>query len=164
MVFDIDDTLWYSVDAPDAIKRFGRLEGDRVADHVGYAQQLVPNAREVLDILKDKGYILAIATMGPEEQVRSFMKGFGIADYFNFEISAFMREDKGEKIAKILEGVNKITNVAPGELVYADDNLGYLNAAKKRFPEIKCVLAWSFKQDMKTLNEALQEEHGITLW
>lgn len=164
VVFDIDDTLWYSVAAPDAIKRFERLDDDRVADHTGFAQQLMPNAREVLDILKEKGYILAIATMGPEDQVRSFMEGFGIEGYFNFEISAFEREDKGEKIAKILADVNEITDVAPGEMVYVDDNLGYLNAAKKRFPELKCVLAWSFREDMKTLNEVLEEEHGIKLW
>lgn len=168
VVFDIDDTLWHAIDFDDGMARdrFDVIDGRRVADHPGHAQELVENAREVLEILSKKGYVVAIATMGPQDQVRSFMEGFGITKHFDFEISAFERVDKAEKIAHILDRANELgMGVAPSELLFVDDNMGYLKAVNERFPEVKCVWAHYFMPPgLLALNEDVEEMHGFSLW
>ena len=165
VVFDIDDTLWYSVDDAEAVYRFEPISERRVADHVGHAQELVPNARKVLRILKEKGYEIGIGTMGPEDQVKSFMKGFGIENFFDFSISAFDREDKDLKILKILEAAQEKMTIEPKEIVFIDDNLGYLQAVNSRFPDVKCIWAhYRMEPGLCMLNEDMEEMHGFSLW
>ncbi|MHA1682145.1 MAG: HAD family hydrolase [Promethearchaeota archaeon] len=166
IVFDIDDTLWYSVDDERSMnRRFDRLGDRRVADHVGSAQELVENAREVLRILSEKGFILAIGTMGPEDQVRGFMEAFGIADFFNFGISKFDRNDKADKIEHTLLKAREFMDLDADEIVFVDDNLGYLKAVNDRFPGVKCVWAhFRMPPGLLMLNEDMEEMHGLKLW
>ncbi|MHA1794136.1 MAG: HAD family hydrolase [Promethearchaeota archaeon] len=166
IIFDIDDTLWHAVDDDRAINRFERIDERRVTDQPGVAQELVENAHEVLKLLNEKGYVLAIGTMGPEDQVRMFMKAFGIFQYFNFEISKFDRVDKADKVEHTLLKAREFMEVEPEQIVFVDDNLGYLQAVNERFPGVKCIWGAQFQMSpgLKLLNEAMEEQYGIKLW
>jgi len=103
--------------------------------------------------------------MGPEDQVRAFMAGFGIDHLFDFSISAFDREDKGEKIEKIWRRASEAMDIAPGQILYVDDNLGYLKVANDRLPDVKCVWAhFRMSPGLLSLNDDVQEMHGFSLW
>lgn len=116
-------------------------------------------------MLAKEGYKLALATMGPEDQVRAFMVAFGIDHLFDFSISAFDREDKGEKIEKIWRRASVFMDVAPGQILYVDDNLGYLKAANDHLPDVKCTWAhFRMSPGLLALNEDVQEMHGFSLW
>lgn len=161
IVFDVDDTLWYSVDDPRADRKYDVIDDRRVADSPGVAQELVENAREVLQVLVANGYTLAFGTMGPEEQVRAFATAFGIDRYFSFEISAFDRVDKAEKIATVIARAG----VEPGEVMFVDDNTGYLAAANARFPGVKCVWAhYRMSPGLLALADDVEEMHGFRPW
>jgi magnesium-dependent phosphatase-1 len=166
VVFDVDDTLWHGVDEPRAVGRFQRV-GDRlVSDGDGHAQELVPNTREALEKLDSQGYRLALATMGPEDQVRLFMEAFGIDRHFDFGLSAFDREDKADKIERILrKAASDDPDIAPSQLVFVDDNQGYLAAVNARFAEARCVWAhYVMEPGLLMLGEDMVEMHGFPLW
>jgi magnesium-dependent phosphatase-1 len=166
VVFDVDDTLWHGVDDPRATGRFRRI-GDRlVSDGDGHAQEIVPNAKEVLEKLRSLGYRLALATMGPEDQVRLFTEAFDIEQYFDFGLSAFDREDKADKIELILrKAVSDDPDIVPSQLVFVDDNQGYLAAVNARFPDARCVWAhYVMEPGLLMLGEDMEEMHGFPLW
>ncbi len=166
VVFDVDDTLWHGVDDPRAIGRFQCIDARQVSDGDGHAQEIVPNAREVLEKLRSRGYRLALATMGPEDQVRLFTRAFGIERYFDFDLSAFDREDKADKIERILlKAASDDPDIAPSQLVFVDDNQGYLAAVNARFPDARCVWAhYAMEPGMLMLDEDMVEMHGFPLW
>ena len=165
IAFDADDTLWYQVDETRIEPKFTRLDDRRVADDGGFAQELVENSREVLQDLVDKGYVLVFITMGPEDQVAAFAKAFGIDRFFDFKLSAFDREDKADKIAKILKKGKRKLKLKPSEIVYVDDNPTYLAAAKTRFPELKTVWAhYRMEPGLLALNDDMEEMHGTRLF
>ncbi|MBD3188080.1 HAD-IIIC family phosphatase [Candidatus Bathyarchaeota archaeon] len=167
IVFDVDDTLWYSVADDRALERFKRLDERRVSDHVGHAQELVENASTVLHSLVDLGYILCLGTMGPESQVRSFMEAFELDHIFNFQLSLFDRVDKAEKIRHTLSMANEILDepVHPKDVVFVDDNMGYLKDVNDAFPDVKCVWAhYRMPPGLRALNADMVEMHGVKLW
>nr|MDO8088383.1 magnesium-dependent phosphatase-1 [Candidatus Sigynarchaeum springense] len=166
VVFDVDDTLWHGVDDPRAAGRFQRVDDRLVSDGDGHAQEIVPNAKEVLGKLRSQGYRLALATMGPEYQVRLFTRAFGIEHYFDFDLSAFDREDKADKIAHILrKAASDDPDIAPSQLVFIDDNQAYLAAVNARFPDARCVWAhYAMEPGLLMLHEDMVEMHGFPLW
>ncbi len=166
VVFDVDDTLWHGIDDPRATGRFQRFDDRLVSDGDGHAQEIVQNASEVLEKLRSQGYRLALATMGPEDQVRLFTRAFGIEQYFDFGLSAFDREDKADKIERILcMAASDDPDIAPSHLVFVDDNQGYLAAVNARFPDARCVWAhYVMEPGLLMLGEDKEEMHGFPLW
>jgi HAD superfamily phosphatase (TIGR01681 family) len=165
VAFDADDTLWCQVDEPRIAPKFTRLDDRRAADDGGFAQELVENAREVLKKLVDNGYVLVFVTMGPEDQVSAFAKAFGIDRFFDFKLSAFDREDKADKISKILKKGKRRLKLKPSEIVYVDDNPSYLATVKARFPDLKTVWAhYRMAPGLLALNDDMEEMHRTHLW
>ncbi|MEX2684527.1 MAG: HAD-IIIC family phosphatase [Candidatus Sigynarchaeota archaeon] len=166
VVFDVDDTLWHGIDDSRAIGRFQRIDDRRVSDGDGHAQEIVPNAKVVLEKLRSQGYRLALATMGPEDQVRLFTRAFGIESFFDFDLSAFDREDKADKIERILcKAANDDPDISPSQLVFVDDNPAYLAAVNVRFPDARCVWAhYAMEPGLLMLHEDMVEMHGFPLW
>jgi magnesium-dependent phosphatase-1 len=165
IVFDVDDTLWHGVDDARAIGRFHFIDDRLVSDGDGHAQELVPNARHVLERLSTRDYVLALATMGPEDQVRMFMDAFRISRFFDFSLSAFDREDKADKIEHVLlKAASEDPSISPSQLVFVDDNPGYLGAVNVRFPDVKCVWAhYVMEPGLLMLDEDMVEMHGFAL-
>jgi magnesium-dependent phosphatase-1 len=165
VVFDVDDTLWHGIDDPRATGRFQRIDDRLVSDGDGHAQEIVPNAIDVLEKLGSLGYRLALATMGPEDQVRLFMRAFGIEQCFDFGLSAFDREDKADKIEHILrKAANDDPDIMPSQIVFVDDNQAYLGAVNLRFPDVKCVWAhYAMDPGLLMLDEDMAEMHGFSL-
>ncbi|MHA1699274.1 MAG: hypothetical protein ACTSWN_10580, partial [Promethearchaeota archaeon] len=88
-----------------------------------------------------------------------------IEKYFNFEISAFDRQDKADKIEHVLLKVNEFQDVKPSELIFVDDNFVYLKAVNDRFPDVKCIWAhYRMPPGLKMLNIDAKEMYGIELW
>ncbi|NMC06265.1 MAG: HAD family hydrolase [Candidatus Lokiarchaeota archaeon] len=166
VVFDVDDTLWHGKDDPRATGRFQRIDDRLVSDGDGHAQELVLNALEVLEKLRAGGYRLALATMGPEDQVHAFMQAFGIDTFFDFGLSAFDREDKADKIERILrKAASDDPDVTPSQIVFVDDNQAYLAAVNARFPGVKCVWAhYAMEPGLLMFAEDMAEMHELRLW
>lgn len=187
VAFDLDDTLIHarvdeSVGATPTKFTPHRRDPDgavrSVVDGPHRVQVLVPHAREVLAHLQDLGLTLALASMGPEWQMRRFLEAFEIAHFFDWEIGAYDRRDKGEKVELVIEHYNgrEIARRPVGdpaasaalvhrhEVVFVDDNLGYLARVDQYLPGVRVVWAhYAGERGLLDLYEDLREQHDIDL-
>lgn len=84
------------------------------ADKGMYENELYPDTVETLEALKDRGYVLAVATSKPEFYAEQIISHFGLDPYFFAVYGASMDEsrvDKGEVIAYALENLSKEMDV-----------------------------------------------------
>ncbi|MHA1732724.1 MAG: HAD family hydrolase [Promethearchaeota archaeon] len=187
VVWDLDDTLIYGEDCPSVGEHPVKFtpvgpvtEGGpgRVVDGPNRVQVLVPNARRVLEALKRLGATQTFASMGPEWQMRRFMEAFRLDHYFDWEIGSYDRRDKGEKVELVIEHYNgrllasrpagdpgvAALLAKPTEVVFVDDNLGYLARVDAHIPGVKVVWAHYRGEDgLLELFRDLEEQHGVRL-
>lgn len=90
--------------------------------------ELFPNVRELLQELKQKGYILAIVSNNHQETIVHDLKKNNVLDYFDHVLD--ITHGRKPEIAQIVQCL-KLTNALPEEAVLIDDMDGGLIAAKK---------------------------------
>jgi len=188
VIFDVDDTLMYSDQDPlinELHKKFQPLDPKdelgtpmRVVDSPRKVQVLIKNLRRVLEHLKSLGITMTLGSMGPQWQIKRFLEAFQIAPYFDFEIAAYDRQDKGEKVQLIIEHYNSrlLATEEPAtiadqklylqndEVMFIDDNLGYLGAVDTLCPGVKVVWAHYRGEDgFLELYRDIEEQYNIKL-
>lgn len=117
---------------PPLLKSFAGLVGEEnAADAVKYYRerfstvglyenQIYPNVKETLAVLKEKGYILCTASSKPQIYVEKILQHFDIAQYFTVIGGATLDGKIGEKeqvIEMVLDAVNaeKASTVMVGD-------------------------------------------------
>ncbi len=188
IVFDLDDCIIYGEqdlsvgDNPLKFQPVGDYDPetgvDRVVDGPNRVQVLMPHVREVLEELTGLGITLTWGSMGPEWQMRRFCEGLGIAKYFDWELGSYDRRDKGEKVEMAIEHYNarlfsqylpndpiiSEMQVKMEEVLFVDDNMGYLARVDNYLPGVKVVWAhYRLGEGLRELYLDLEEEFEIDL-
>jgi HAD superfamily phosphatase (TIGR01681 family) len=181
VIFDVDDTLIYAENdetVTEMNKKFTIITPDRVVDNPQRVQVLVEHVRELLLHLNDLGITLALASMGPEWQIRGFFKAFAIDQLFDWEIGSYDRRDKGEKVELIIDHYNDrlasqtsfndatLSNrwLQREQVVFVDDNANYLGRVQAYLPGVNTLFA-HYRTPNGALNffRDLKEEVNIVL-
>ncbi len=185
--FDLDDTLIYTEDdervgdTPLKFSPVGNFNPDvgpeRVVDGPNKVQVLVPGVREVLPRLAEIS-TLTWVSMGPQWQMKRFCEAFNIDQYFNWELGAYDRQDKGEKVELCIEHYNasllaKFHYGAPQlsqqrlrreEVLFIDDNLGYLGRVESYMHGVKVLWAhYRSEGGFQNLYRDIKEQFGLDL-
>lgn len=188
VIFDVDDTMMYSDQDPSITefhKKFQPLDPKdesgapmRVVDSLHKVQILIKNLRPVLQHLKSNGVTMTLGSMGPQWQIKRFLDAFQIAPYFDFEIAAYDRQDKGEKVQTIIEHYNARVLATEDpvtiaeqklylqneEVMFVDDNLGYLGAVDTTCPGVKVVWAhYRGEEGFLEFYRDVEEQYGIKI-
>ena len=141
-------------------------------------QVLIPGVRELLSHLASLGITMTLGSMGPEWQMRRFLDGFGISHFFDWEIGSYDRRDKGEKVELCIDHYNsrllskyhfgdphlQSERIENENVLFVDDNLGYLGRVDTYLPGIKVLWA-CFRAEGGITNfyRALSDEFEINL-
>ena len=73
--------------------------------------------------------------------------------------------DKDEKISFTLQEARKKMDVSPSDIMFVDDNMGYLATVNKSFPDVKGIWAHYYASPgLEMLNEDAEECFGFNLW
>lgn len=97
---------------------------------VKYEKIMFPHVRETLDYLKDKGYILALASSSKEYEIDNVLKRCGLKDYFKLIISGEVFKESKPNPEIYLTCIKKL-NLEAKECVAIEDSEYGIEAAKK---------------------------------
>ncbi|MCD8368913.1 MAG: HAD hydrolase-like protein, partial [Clostridiales bacterium] len=95
-----------------------------------------PGIEEMLKILKEKGYILSVASSKPEFYVIKILEHFHIRNYFDEVVGATMDEKRTDKAAVIAEAWNrlKLSENTKSVFMVGDKEHDIIGARKNRIP------------------------------
>ncbi len=79
-----------------------------------YENSVLDGVPEMLDLLKRKGYRIAVASSKPEPFVRQILEHFGLLPFFDEVVGASMDEKRSEKKDVILEALRR-AGLEPGD-------------------------------------------------
>ncbi len=96
--------------------------------HGLYENEIYPNVKETLRLLKEKGYVLCTASSKPEKFVDMILENFDIKKYFNFVGGATM-DGRISKKEDVIDYVIKETGFAPKEVLMVGDRMFDLTGA-----------------------------------
>lgn len=97
---------------------------------VKYEEIMFPHVRETLDYLKDKGYILALASSSKEYEIENVLKRCDLKDYFKLIISGEVFKESKPNPEIYLTCIEKL-NLEAFECVAVEDSEYGIEAAKK---------------------------------
>lgn len=97
---------------------------------VKYEKIMFPHVRETLDYLKDKGYILALASSSKEYEIENVLKRCDLKDYFKLIISGEVFKESKPNPEIYLTCIKKL-NLEAFECVAVEDSEYGIEAAKK---------------------------------
>jgi len=185
--FDLDDTLIYTEndktvkDSPLKYTPIGdyppHIGPNKVIDGPNKVQVLIEGVRGVLKHLSSL-CTLTWASMGPYFQMKRFCDAFRISKYFDWEIGAYDRQDKGKKVELCMEHYNgrllsqyaygdprlQKETIRPYEILFVDDNFGYLNRVESYMPDVKVLWAhYRSEGGMMNFYRDLEEQLGFEL-
>lgn len=90
--------------------------------------ELKAGAVEILNYLKEKGYMIAVATANPYERTEKFLKEVGLFDYFDKIICATMVKE-GKPSPDVYLYACKQLELAPSECIAVEDSPNGVNSA-----------------------------------
>ncbi len=113
-----------------------------------------PGIEEMLKILKEKGYILSVASSKPEFYVIKILEHFHIRNYFDEVVGATMDEKRTDKAAVIAEAWNrlKLSKNRKNVFMVGDKEHDIIGARKNQIPCIAVSYGYG------TMQELLQEK------
>ena len=97
---------------------------------VKYEKIMFPHVRETLDYLKDKGYILALASSSKEYEIENVLKRCDLKDYFKLIISGEVFKESKPNPEIYLTCIKRL-NIEADECVAVEDSEYGIEAAKK---------------------------------
>lgn len=97
---------------------------------VKYEKIMFPHVRETLDYLKDKGYILALASSSKEYEIDNVLKRCDLKDYFKLIISGEVFKESKPNPEIYLTCIKRL-NLEAKECVAIEDSEYGIEAAKK---------------------------------
>ena len=97
---------------------------------VKYEKIMFPHVRETLDYLKDKGYILALASSSKEYEIDNVLKRCDLKDYFKLIISVEVFKESKPNPEIYLTCIKRL-NLEAKECVAIEDSEYGIEAAKK---------------------------------
>ena len=97
---------------------------------VKYEKIMFPHVRETLDYLKDKGYILALASSSKEYEIDNVLKRCDLKDYFKLIISGEVFKESKPNPEIYLTCIKRL-NLEAKECVALEDSEYGIEAAKK---------------------------------
>lgn len=97
---------------------------------VKYKEIMFPHVRETLDYLKDKGYILALASSSKEYEIENVLKRCDLKDYFKLIVSGEVFKESKPNPEIYLTCIKKL-NLEAKECVAIEDSEYGIEAAKK---------------------------------
>ncbi len=97
---------------------------------VKYEEIMFPHVRETLDYLKDKGYILALASSSKEYEIENVLKRCDLKDYFKLIVSGEVFKESKPNPEIYLTCIKKL-NLEAKECVAIEDSEYGIEAAKK---------------------------------
>lgn len=81
---------------------------ERYSDVGKYENKPYEGIGELLAVLRNAGYILAVASSKPEVYVEDILKHFGLNDYFHYVVGSDMEGKRGEKEDVIEEAFRRM--------------------------------------------------------
>lgn len=97
---------------------------------VKYEKIMFPHVRETLDYLKDKGYILALASSSKDYEIDNVLKRCDLKDYFKLIISGEVFKESKPNPEIYLTCIKRL-NLEAKECVAIEDSEYGIEAAKK---------------------------------
>lgn len=91
-------------------------------DTIGMNQcELYPGVKEILEHLREKGYVIGLASSKPEPSCEQILKNQGIADYFDYIVGASMGPERREKVLVLKEAFRRMDVENLSEVVLIGD-------------------------------------------
>ena len=149
--FDLDLTLWDHPDVSSLTLPVRRVRPDEVRDSAGDTVRLRPCARELLEELKSRGFLLAVVSWNLREKGEAVLRELGLLELFDYVVIE-SHPNKDEMFEKLLGMVGEVE-----EVYYVDDNPTMIRLVKGRFPWIKAFL---YGRDVKDLCDLLSRVRG----
>lgn len=105
--------------------------------------EIYPNGVEIFEYLKEKGYILAIATSKPQLFAEQILKKLEIFDYFDTVIGSDINETNADKTNIIANVIKKYPDNKNNEFVMIGDRMFDMIGANEN--DIDCIGAlWGY--------------------
>ncbi len=82
---------------------------------------LYPGAQEILQHLREKGYIIALASSKPEENCQGILENLGVAHYFDYIVGATKTPERREKVLVLKEAFRRMGVTDLNEVVLIGD-------------------------------------------
>lgn len=101
------------------------------------AAYLLPGARGILDLLKKRGYLLAVASNRPTRFSRILMRHLGLEKYFAYSLCADKLK-KGKPHPEILQNIMHKLSCGPKETLYVGDMV--IDAQAGRRARVKTII------------------------
>lgn len=141
VVFDCDGTLWDHPDVSAMQEPFRRLDADTVEDARGDRVRLFSSTRQVLDILRRRGFLLSIASLNRPEPVFAIFELLELTAYFTRPkveyhwhkdriVGALLRELAGDGVV-----------LGPQDVLLVDDRLVNLDGVRRALGPIRTLQA-----------------------
>lgn len=168
----------YGMEAPDkdTVRRFiGPLLADSFQREYGFSKEkaqeadlifreryetiglfeceLFPGVKEALQVLKEKGYQLGVASSKEEAPCCRILERLGVAHYFDLICGARLKENIGEKVEVLNDAVKRLGISDKREAVLIGDSR--YDARGAREAGIDCIgVSYGFEEDLEEMRKA----------
>ncbi|WP_338600592.1 magnesium-dependent phosphatase-1 [Sulfolobus tengchongensis] len=143
VVFDADKTLWDHHNISEFEEPLKIVDANTLEDSKGRALHLFPEVRETLRELKNRGYILGLATWNYEEKAIKVLSALDLMQYFHV-IVAKPFPYKFLMLSYIMIEIRNRMNVRikPDEILFLDDRRGHFGNIWLYLGNVKCLEMW----------------------
>lgn len=134
--------------AEDAVSKYRELYSESGI----FQNKVYEGVEELLRLLKDKGYRLAVASSKPEVFVKKIIEKYGISQYFEIAVGSELNGERSNKAEVIFEALRQLKIEDKSEVVMVGDREHDIIGAKKN--NIKSVGVCFGYGEKKELEEA----------
>lgn len=157
VVFDADMTLWDHSDISSLILPFKRVDRDSLIDAEENPLNLFNGIRELLQELKKKRIIVALATWNKPEQVVEAIRLLEIEQFFKF-VEAEFHPNKHLLVRNILCKLSKEgIKVKPSEVLYVDDQKRHLKDIYGTVGKVVFLQMWNDVKNPHEISAYIQQ-------
>lgn len=152
VVFDADKTLWDNPNASSLELPFKRVGEDSLVDARGNRLNLFSSIRELLQVLRSEGIVLALATWNKPEQIKEALRILELEPFFRY-VAAEFHPRKHLLLRETLKNLSdEGTHLKPEEILYVDDRDIHLKDIRKTVGRVAFLQMW---KDVTHPNEIL---------
>lgn len=143
IVFDADKTLWDHHNISEFEEPLKLVDANTLEDSKGRVLHLFPDVRETLKELKNRGYILGLATWNFEDKANKVLATLDLLQYFDI-IVARPYPYKFLMLSQIIIEINAKTNlkIKPNQILFLDDRRGHFGNIWLYLGDVKCLEMW----------------------
>ena len=153
VVFDADKTLWTHPNVSSLILPFELVGKDMITDANGETFQLFNGIYELLESLKNKKIIIAMASWNKPEPVKEALRLFAIDQFFKI-VKAEFHPDKYLMIENIISELARMgIELNAREILYVDDRTLHLEQIIKKIGPLHFIQMWL---DVKAPSEIME--------